>query len=122
MDHLFLHRELLGHLSDEQFEKLERALCSAEGLGTLNRNKKDAKQKAASSGSKKAEPLSGEEDASTSTDAPLSHPPMPSASSPERVFEPRPPQSNREGRYKLLSLNYRIIMHGFCSPNVNLNK
>lgn len=90
----FYHRELLGHLSDEQFEKLERALCSAEGLGTLNRNKKDSKQKAASS-SKKAESLPGEEDATTSTVTPLSEP---SASSPERVFEPRPPQSSREGR------------------------
>ena len=100
MDYMFLyHRELLGHLSDEQFEKLERALCSAEGLGTLNRNKKDTKQKAAaSSTSKKTESLSGEEDSGTLTSTPYSDPPMPSADSPECVFEPRPPQSTREGK------------------------
>ena len=103
MDCMFLyHRELLGHLSDEQFEKLERALCSAEGLGTLNRNKKDTKQKTAAAtaaSSKKTESLSGEEDSSgTSTSIPYSDPPMPSANSPECVFEPRPPQSSREGK------------------------
>ena len=95
------HRELLGHLSDEQFEKLERALCSAEGLGTLNRNKKDNKPKvgaAAAASSKKTESLSGEEDCSTSTSTPYSEPPMPSANSPECVFEPRPPQSSRDGK------------------------
>ena len=94
------HRELLGHLSDEQFEKLERALCSAEGLGTLNRSKKDNKTKvaaataAAAASSKKTESLSGEGDCGTSTHP---EPPMPSADSPECVFEPRPPQSSRDG-------------------------
>ena len=86
-------------MSYEQFEKLERALCSAEGLGTLNRTKKDAKQKTAASN--KTESSSVEDsDASTNTD-----PPMPSASSPERVFEPRPPQSSREGRSKVQEVN-----------------
>lgn len=100
---MFLYyRELLGHLSDEQFEKLERALCSAEGLGTLNRNKKDSKPKvaaaAAAATSKKTESLSGEEDCSPSTSTPYSEPPMPSANSPECVFEPRPPQTSRDGK------------------------
>ena len=87
----------MGHLSDEQFEKLERALCSAEGLGTLNRSKKDAKHKTCAAGSsKKTESVSTEGDSSTSV-------------SPERVFEPRPPQSSREGRQTL------ITSYGFCS-------
>ena len=92
---MIYHRELLGHLSEEQFEKLERALCSAEGLGTLNRSKKDSKKKMAADSDKKE---SSSDDASTST--PFSDPPVPSASSPERVFEPRPPQSNKEGSTK----------------------
>ena len=33
------HRELLAHLNKEQLTTLEQALCSAEGLGTLERNK-----------------------------------------------------------------------------------
>ena len=32
-------RELLGYLTSEQLTTLEQALCSAEGLGTLNRKK-----------------------------------------------------------------------------------
>lgn len=32
-------RELLGHLNQEQLDTLEQALCSAEGLGTLERSK-----------------------------------------------------------------------------------
>jgi len=31
------YRELLGYLTEEQLATLEKALCSAEGLGTLNR-------------------------------------------------------------------------------------
>lgn len=91
----------MGHLSDEQFEKLERALCSAEGLGTLNRKKKDSKHKTCASMRTKTESSSSETNANNndiSTGMPLSDPPLPSASSPERVFEPRPPQSSREGR------------------------
>ena len=34
-----IHRELLGYLTKEQLTALEQALCSAEGLGTLNRKK-----------------------------------------------------------------------------------
>ena len=98
MDVFLYYRELLGHLSDEQFEKLERALCSAEGLGTLNRSKKDSKQKTTTDGDKTESPSEENSDASTST--PFSDPPVPSASSPERVFEPRPPQSNKEGSNK----------------------
>ncbi len=33
-----LSRELLDHLTEQQFTKLERALCAAEGLGTLDRS------------------------------------------------------------------------------------
>lgn len=95
--HVFSYRELLGHLSNEQFEKLERALCSAEGLGTLNRSKKDTKNKTCAS--KKTESLSGEEESNASSvSTPLSDPPLPLGSSPEQVFEPRPPQSSREGK------------------------
>lgn len=36
---LFLLRELLGHLNQEQLDVLEKALCSSEGLGTLEHNK-----------------------------------------------------------------------------------
>ena len=36
------HRELLVHLNKEQLTTLEQALCSAEGLGTLERNKNKA--------------------------------------------------------------------------------
>ncbi len=36
---LHYHRELLAHLSKEQLTTLEQALCSAEGLSTLERNK-----------------------------------------------------------------------------------
>ena len=36
------HRELLAHLNKEQLTTLEQALCSAEGLGTLERNKNKA--------------------------------------------------------------------------------
>ena len=35
---LLTFRELLGHLNEEQLATLEKALCSAEGLGTLKRN------------------------------------------------------------------------------------
>lgn len=84
-------------MSDEQFEKLERALCSAEGLGTLNRNKKDSKHKAAAT-SKNTEPVPDEENSGASTSTSYSEPRLPSADGPERVFEPRPPQSSREGK------------------------
>ena len=39
---LYCHRELLAHLNKEQLTTLEQALCSAEGLGTLERNKNKA--------------------------------------------------------------------------------
>jgi len=96
--HVFSDRELLGHLSNEQFEKLERALCSAEGLGTLNRSKKDTKSKTCAS--KKMVSLSGEEENNASpVSTPISDTPLQLASSsPEQVFEPRPPQSSREGK------------------------
>ena len=41
----FQHRELLGHLNEEQLATLEKALCSAEGLGTLKRNAAKKAQK-----------------------------------------------------------------------------
>ena len=34
---MFFHRELLSYLTQEQLTILEQALCSAEGLGTLQR-------------------------------------------------------------------------------------
>ena len=36
---LLFFRELLGHLNSKQLDVLEQALCSSEGLGTLERNK-----------------------------------------------------------------------------------
>ena len=107
----FCCRELLGHLSSEQFEKLERALCSAEGLGTLNRSKKEAKQKSHAANKKTTEPLSNEDSNNTSTSTPLPGPTVPSVSSPECVFEPRPPQSSREGMHQQV-LHYS--MYSFC--------
>ena len=44
---LYYHRELLAHLNKEQLITLEQALCSAEGLSTLERNKNKAAMTAA---------------------------------------------------------------------------
>lgn len=83
----FFNRELLGHLTEEQFERLEKALCSAEGLGTLERKKKESKQK--KSASKKVEASTGPpaSQVSASGNTPLD---LPSSHDPECVFEPRP--------------------------------
>ena len=82
----FSCRELLGHLTNEQFQRLERALCSAEGLGTLDRKKKDSKKKSAN---KKVETssVSTSSQVGASGSAPLD---LPASHDPECVFEPRP--------------------------------
>ncbi|XP_065919581.1 lateral signaling target protein 2-like [Dysidea avara] len=79
-------KELLGHLTNEQFQRLERALCSAEGLGTLDRKKKDSKKKSAN---KKVETssVSTSSQVGASGSAPLD---LPASHDPECVFEPRP--------------------------------
>ena len=83
---IFFGRELLGHLTDEQFDRLERALCSAEGLGTLDRKKKDSKNKSVNK-KRETSTISPSSQASASGSTPLD---LPASQDPECVFEPRP--------------------------------
>ena len=101
-------RDLLGLLTEEQLTTLEQALCSAEGLGTLERNKLKAavsrkKQTKSQSQTRIPSPISG-------TDVPPEVPPRPvSASTPainthaELTAVSRPPNTPSSVRQHTLA-------------------
>lgn len=93
---LYTHRELLGHLNQDQLATLEKALCSAEGLGTLERNKAAAAARKKTAGTKQ-----GSNTAAAAASPSSSRSPLSSADSSNNTQQQQHHQHHRRHSYDL---------------------
>lgn len=89
----FSYRELLGHLNKEQLATLEKALCSAEGLGTLKRNA--AAKRSQSKKTQQASPETASVESSSNETLEHSYT-LDSRDTTNTVFEPAPVHSEQD--------------------------